>query len=63
MHTKSLSDPIQFLSGVGPKRAESFSSIGINTIENLLFYFPSKYLDRTNIVTTAKILQYCDEWI
>ena len=58
MHNKSLSDSIQFLNGVGPKRAESFSSIGINTIENLLFYFPSKYLDRTNIVTTAKILQY-----
>lgn len=58
MQTKSLSDSIQFLSGVGPKRAESFNSIGINTIENLLFYFPSKYLDRTNILTTSKILQF-----
>ncbi len=58
MNIKSLSDSIQFLSGVGPKRAESFSSIGIKTIENLLFYFPSKYLDRTNILSTANILQY-----
>jgi len=58
MHTKSLSDSIQFLSGVGPKRADSFNSIGIKTIENLLFYFPSKYLDRSNIISSIKILEY-----
>ena len=58
MHSKSLSDPIQFLSGVGPKRSESFNEIGIINIEKLLFYFPTKYLDRSNIITTEQLLQY-----
>ena len=58
MHSKSLSDPIQYLSGVGPKRAESFNQIGIKTIENLLFYFPSKYLDRSRIIKIDKLVEY-----
>ncbi|MCB9259517.1 MAG: ATP-dependent DNA helicase RecG [Ignavibacteriales bacterium] len=58
MQPKSLLDPIQFLSGVGPKRAEAFNSIGIKNIENLLFYFPSKYLDRRNILTIVKVMQH-----
>jgi len=57
MHTKTITDPIQYLSGVGPKRAESFNQIGIKTIENLLFYFPSKYLDRTKILNAVKVSQ------
>jgi len=58
MQIKSLSDPLQFLSGVGPKRAESFKSLGINTIEDLLYYFPSKYLDRSKILNSVKVLQH-----
>ncbi len=58
MQFKTLSDPIQYLSGVGPKRADSFKAMGINTIENLLFYFPTKYLDRSNIITTGQLLEY-----
>ncbi|MDX1699449.1 MAG: ATP-dependent DNA helicase RecG [Melioribacteraceae bacterium] len=58
MHSKSLSDPIQFLSGVGPKRAESFNQVGIRIIENLLFYFPSKYLDRSRIIKIDKLLEF-----
>lgn len=58
MHIKSISDSIQYLSGVGPKRTESFSNLGIKTIENLLFYFPSKYLDRSKILTSSNLLQH-----
>ena len=58
MQSKSLSDPIQYLSGVGPKRAESFTQIGIRTVENLLFYFPTKYLDRSKIIKIDKLLQF-----
>ncbi|MCB0753385.1 MAG: DEAD/DEAH box helicase, partial [Ignavibacteriae bacterium] len=58
MQSKSITDSIQFLSGVGPKRAESFNQLGIKTIENLLFYFPSKYLDRSKILSTVKVIQH-----
>ncbi|MCX5792273.1 MAG: ATP-dependent DNA helicase RecG [Elusimicrobia bacterium] len=37
---------IQHLKGVGPKRAELFGRLGIETLEELLFYFPRKWEDR-----------------
>lgn len=54
----NLSKSVQYLKSVGPKRAEAFSKIGINTIRDLLFYFPSKYLDRSTILNSIKVIQY-----
>lgn len=54
----NLSTSVQYLKSVGPKRAEAFSKIGINTVRDLLFYFPTKYLDRSNILNCVKVLQY-----
>jgi len=52
---KSLVTPIQYLKGIGPKRAKSFSKLGINTIEDLLYYFPRRYEDRTNFISISKL--------
>ena len=54
----TLDDSVQYLKSVGPKRAESFSKIGIKTIRDLLFYFPSRHLDRTTVLTAAKAYGY-----
>ncbi len=53
-----LSQSVQYLKSVGPKRSESFSKIGINTVRDLLFYFPTRYLDRSTILNSVKVLQY-----
>lgn len=53
-----LSQSVQYLKSVGPKRSESFSKIGINTIKDLLFYFPTRYLDRSTILNSIRVLQY-----
>jgi ATP-dependent DNA helicase RecG len=53
-----LYDSVQYLKSVGPKRAESFSKIGIRTIRDLLFYFPSRHLDRTTVLTASKAYGY-----
>lgn len=37
---------IQFLKGVGPKKAELFGRLGIETMDDLLFYFPRGWEDR-----------------
>ncbi|MEK7722445.1 MAG: ATP-dependent DNA helicase RecG [Elusimicrobiota bacterium] len=37
---------IQFLKGVGPKKAELFGRLGIKTLDDLLFYFPRSWEDR-----------------
>lgn len=54
---KNLNTSIQYIKSVGPKRAEAFNKIGIHTIEDLLFYFPSKHLDRSTILNTVKVSQ------
>ncbi len=44
----SLEHSIKYLPGVGPKRAEILSEeIKIETIADLLFYFPYKHVDKT----------------
>ncbi|MDG1089914.1 MAG: ATP-dependent DNA helicase RecG [Candidatus Marinimicrobia bacterium] len=44
-----LETPIQYIKGVGPRRAQVLESLNIHTIKDLLYYFPRKYLDRTSI--------------
>ncbi|MCH8170370.1 MAG: ATP-dependent DNA helicase RecG [Bacteroidetes bacterium] len=53
-----LNQSVQYVKAVGPKRAESFESIGIKTIRDLLFYFPSKHLDRSTTLTIGKAYSY-----
>ncbi len=42
-----LYSPIEELEGIGPKRAEILKIHGIHTVQDLLFYLPRKYLDRS----------------
>ena len=53
-----LNQSVQYLKSVGPKRAEAFKKIGIETIGDILFFFPSKHLDRTTTVTASKAFGY-----
>ncbi len=46
---------IQYLKGIGPKRAKSFLARGVHTIEELLYYFPRRYEDRTNFVKISQL--------
>ncbi len=44
-----LDTPVQFLKGVGPRRAEAFARIGVHTVEDLLYHIPHRYLDATSV--------------
>ena len=50
---KSLQDSVGKLRGVGPKTVENLKTLGIETIEDLLTYFPNRYDDfaPTNLET------------
>jgi ATP-dependent DNA helicase RecG len=54
----NLSQSVQYIKSVGPKRAEAFRKVGINSIRDLLFYFPSRHLDRSTTLTAAKAYGY-----
>lgn len=52
-----LSQPVQFLKGIGERRAEVLAKYGVRTLHDLFFYAPRRYLDRTAIVTIAQLRQ------
>ena len=45
--------PVRELKGVGTKRAELYSKIGINTVGELIFHFPRRYTDYSEPVPAA----------
>lgn len=44
---------IQFVKGVGEKKARLFNKLGVYSLENLIHYYPRKYLDQSSTVTVA----------
>lgn len=52
--------PIQYIKGIGPKRARSFKKIGVETVNDLLFMTPRRYVDYSNVLK-IKDLKINDE--
>jgi ATP-dependent DNA helicase RecG len=50
-----LDSPVQFLRGVGPRRAEALARLGIATVEDLLYHTPHRYIDATQVTPIAKV--------
>ena len=46
---------VQFVKGVGPKRAEVLHTIGVRTVADLLYHFPRRYLDRSRLSRIADL--------
>ena len=50
-----LSQPLQFIKGVGPRRAAELSRVGLTTVEDLLLRFPRRYEDRAGLTPIGKL--------
>jgi len=50
-----LDRPVQFLKGVGPRRAESFSRLGIRTARDLLYHVPRRYDDASTVTPIGRL--------
>jgi ATP-dependent DNA helicase RecG len=53
--------PIQFVKGVGKGRAEALAAAGIETVRDLLWFFPHRYEDRRQPVRIADLGRHIDE--
>ena len=54
----TLDTPIEFLAGVGPKRADTLTAeLSIRTVEDLITHYPYKYIDRSKFY----IVRECTE--
>ncbi len=49
-----LDTPVQFLSGIGPKRGEALERLGVVTAQDLLLHLPHRYLDASSVTPLAK---------
>lgn len=50
-----LSDEIQSLKGIGKKRTEAFGKLGLWQAEDLLYYLPFRYEDRSEIADITRL--------
>ena len=50
-----LDTPLQFLKGVGDRRAADLARVGLHTVEHLLFRFPLRYEDRSRMLPIASV--------
>ncbi|MFQ6092116.1 MAG: ATP-dependent DNA helicase RecG, partial [bacterium] len=55
-----LSSPVQYLRGVGPKKAALLKTVGIESIEDLLYYIPRRHLDRSKLVPISQLKLNCE---
>ncbi|MBW7956594.1 MAG: ATP-dependent DNA helicase RecG [Deltaproteobacteria bacterium] len=46
---KALKTPISFVKGIGPKLAERLAKKGLTTVEDLLYFLPLRYEDRSRL--------------
>lgn len=50
-----LSSPVQYIKGVGPKRSLYFRRIGVETVNDLLFLVPRRYIDYSDILKIKNV--------
>jgi ATP-dependent DNA helicase RecG len=50
-----LQGSLQYLKGVGPRRAADLQRAGLSTVEDLLYRFPTRYEDRGHFQTIASL--------
>ena len=46
--------PVQFLKGIGEKRAEALARLGVHSAQDLLLHLPHRYLDASTVTPLAK---------
>jgi len=49
-----LDSPVQYIKGIGPKRSLYFRKVGVETVKDLIYFVPRRYIDYSTI------LRICD---
>lgn len=47
--------PLTRIKGVGPRMAERLATLGLTTVQDLLFHLPSRYQDRTRLTPLGRL--------
>lgn len=52
---EALARSVQYVKGIGPKRAQILKRLNVETILDLLYYLPREYSDRSEILPIAEV--------
>src|SRR5215475_9374663 len=52
----NLATSLQFVKGVGPRRASQLERKGLRTVEDALFFLPLRHEDRTRLTPFASLV-------
>ena len=55
MSYSQLDRPVQFLKGVGPKRADALANMGMTSARDLLYHVPRRYDDASTVTPIARL--------
>jgi len=57
--------PVQYVKGIGPKRAKVLATEGIRTVKDLLYYFPYDYIDLSTVKKINSLRPYINSnnWV
>jgi ATP-dependent DNA helicase RecG len=58
-----LDDSIQYVKGVGPKRAALFARLNVHTIEDACLFLPRRYEDRSRIRSISRVREGITETV
>lgn len=50
--------PLQYIKGIGPRRAEALAEMGIESLEDLVTFFPRKYIDARKVIKLREAKDY-----
>ena len=50
-----IESPVQYVRGVGPARAKLLRRLGVDLVEDLLYYFPRRYEDRSRLKSISQV--------
>ena len=60
---RGLKQPVTVLRGVGPGMAKMLEKLGIHTVGDMLYFFPRRYDDYTNLQPIAKLVPDPDKLV
>ncbi len=54
--TRTLKDSLQFIKGVGPKKALLLEKLGLKAVEDALYFLPHRYEDQSTVQKISKLI-------
>ncbi|MDO9333614.1 MAG: DNA helicase RecG, partial [Dehalococcoidales bacterium] len=60
---KSLDEPATVIKGLGPSLTPRFAKLGVKTVRDMLYFFPTRHVDYSQLKTVSQLAEGTEETI